>query len=58
MHVIKSRTTNEFITGDGNISDFEGCHKFASKIEAETAMEVWELGETCRVRRVIRSAGT
>lgn len=53
MHVIKSKTSDEFITGDGNISDFEGCHKFASKIEAETAMEVWGLGGSCRVRRVI-----
>lgn len=53
MHVIKSRTTPEFITGDGNISDFEGCHKFASKSEAETALEVWGLSEVCRTRRVI-----
>lgn len=53
MLVIKSRTTNEFITGDGNISDFEGCHKFASKEAALAAMEVWGLVGTCRVRRVI-----
>ena len=55
MLVIKSRTTADFITPDGNLGNLNEAARFQSKEVAEQAMKYWELGGECRVRRVLPS---
>jgi hypothetical protein len=53
MFVIKSRVAAEFITCNGNVGNYDECHKFASRAAALAAMEVWRLEKYYRIRRII-----